>query len=322
MKLKIQYLLILISAVVASLGTYPYAKDFSHTLFNNHTLSLFIASIFVPAAVSANIALGVYSINDTIAQSKRENRVHNLLIISICSISALATGFMCFVGYYTRLPFLANLFLSIMVVTVNIGIGFSAMNKALKDFSQISKSNKSKTVKMEPKGKSLRILISILIVLSALVVTLTAYLASAHGLRMLLGHTALNTDTVKHISYLTAILIWLPNATLFANGSRITILKIYDSISRKNFQFSYLSIFIIIIAVASGSAYAQMSLEFFDACKFIPGVFKNVARHYNFVFYGIMPLAFLISAVVNGYALENLRKETTKHYGHLFTHKS
>lgn len=318
MKQKIMFLLIIISAIVASLGTYPYAKDFSHSLFNNHTLSLFIAGIFVPAAVSANIALGVYSLNDTLVQSRKENGLRTLLIIAICLLAALSNGFMCFVGYYDRLNVFTNILLSLAVVSVNTGIGFSAINNALNDLTHLTKPNSGKKIKRAFKQDPAKQFLSLVVMLSALLVTLTAYLASTHGLSMLLEQTSLSVDMIKKISYITAIVIWLPGAALFANGSRITLLKLYEGFKSKRLKFSYVSMGIILIAIASGSAYAQMALEFFNTSKFIPNIFKDLASHVNFVFYVIMPLAFIISGTVNAYALENLRKETAKNYGKLF----
>lgn len=305
MKQKIQLAFIIMSSIIASLGTYPYAKDFSHTLFNNHPLSLLIASIFVPAAVSANIALGAYSISNSIEQSRESTFARNALVIVICSIAALSTGFLCFVGYYSKLPLTINIAMSTMVVLVNIGIGFSAINTALKDFSS---KNRYRKISGSFIRNPVKFFLTLLIILSTLLVTLTAFLASTHGINMLLSHTNINPKTKPIITNTLALLIWTPTAVLFVNAAKTTFIKIYDSFSNRKIKLSFTSLIIILIAIASGSAYAQMALEFFDECKCIPEIFKKISTHYDFVFYGIMPLAFLVSASVNAYALTNLKK--------------
>lgn len=323
MSRKFQYILIFIGAMMASLGTYPYAKDFSHSIFNNHTLSLLIASIFVPAAVSANMALGVYSLHDSLAQRRTINLTRNVIITIICTIASLSTGFLCFIGYSSQLSLTTNLFLSGAVVVVNIGIGFSAMNNAINDLNDIKRTNNLKSIKIAIKRRPIKIILGIITVLCALFVTLTAYLASTHGLQLALENlNKFSSVSIENISYLIAIIIWLPGAVLFANGSRITVLKIYDALCRGKLRFSYITYFIMIIAIASGSAYAGMALEFFDSSKDIPNLFRKISNHYNFVFYGIAPLAFFISAVVNGYALENLWKETSKRYNRSFKNQA
>lgn len=323
MSKKLQYILIFAGAMMASLGTYPYAKDFSHSIFNNHTLSLLVTSIFVPAAVSANMALGVYSLHDSLAQRRTIKLTRNIIITIICSIASLSTGFLCFIGYSSRLTLLTNLILSSTVVVVNIGIGFSAMNNAINDLTDMKKTNNLKSIKIAFKRRPIKIVLALITIISALLVTLTAYLASTHGLQLALSNlNMLSPINIEKISYFIAIIIWLPGAVLFANGSRITILKMYDAVCNRKLKFSYITYFIMVIAIASGSAYAGMALEFFDTSKEIPNIFKTLASHYNFVFYGIIPLAFFISAVVNGYALENLWKQTSKRYGKPFTNQT
>lgn len=319
MSKRLQHILIFAGAMMASLGTYPYAKDFSFSISNSHILSLLTAAIFVPAAVSANLALGVYSLHDSLAQRGAIKLTRKLIITIICSIASLSTGFLCFIGYSNRLPLLMNLILSSMVVIVNIGIGFSAMNNAINDFTDGSRTNNLKSIKLALKRKSIKILLSLVTVLSALFVTLTAYLASTHGLQLALRNiNTLSPLYIDKISYLMAIIIWLPGAVLFANGSRITILKIYDAVFNHRLKISYSTYIIMIIAIASGSAYAGMALEFFDSSKEIPAIFRTLSSHYKIVLYVITPLAFLISAVVNGYALESLWKQTSQRYGKTF----
>lgn len=308
MKEKLQFAIILISSAIASLGTYPYAKDFSSSLFNNHNFALLIAAILVPAALSANIALGTYSLQNTLTQTHKTDTSRFLIVFAISSLAALSNGFMCFVGYNESLPILVNLLMSVMVVIVNAGIGFSAINTAIDDLKQSTKHRQSKSKSKTSSKQPLKVFISLITIVSALMVTLTAYLASAHGLTTLLNHSGYTDTLLQKFVNPFAVLIWFPGAVLFANGSRATVAKIYDVISQNKINFSYISLGVFIIAFASGCAYAQMSLEFFDTCKNIPDFFKNIARHYNLIFYFFMPIAFVISATVNGYALDKLVK--------------
>ncbi len=310
MKQKIQFIFILFGATISSLGTYPYAKEFSNSILENHNFSLLIAGILVPAAVSANIALGTYSLQNTMAQTKENNFSRTFFVILISALSALSTGFICFVGYHSKLPVYLNFLISAMVVIVNAGIGFSAINNALNDFS--NQSWNMSNIFNAKKKKTFKSFLSIITIISALMVTLTAYFASTHGLTTIVERFQISSPVVYKMIYPLAILIWLPGAVLFANGSRATVAKIYDSITHSRINFSYLTIIITLVAIASGSAYAQMALEFFDSGKNIPVFFKEISKHYNFIFYFFMPAAFIISAIVNGYALDKLVKGLKK----------
>lgn len=303
MKQKIQLTLIFLSAFIASLGTYPYAKDFAHSLFHNKSFSVLAAGILIPATLSANMALGAYSLQNSIQQSKKSSMIRNMFVFSISLLSALATAFMCFVGFYHQLPIPINLLVSFVVLLINGGIGFSAINNAMNDVTKVKRLSDARVRRnLNP----FKVAVVILTILSALLVALTAYLAITHGLSSLANYFKISNGTLQKFIYLFSVIIWLPGALLFANGSRITIAKIYDNVSQRKFNFSVLTTTICLVALFSGAAYAQMALEFFDTCKCIPEFFKRLADHYNFIFYFFMPLAFIISAIVNGYALNNL----------------
>src|SRR4051812_13342495 len=102
--LKAKYFFIIGCAIIASLGMYPYAKDFSSTLLSNEWAKAVSAVIFVATALTANVALGGFSFLDTLKSIKKLPFLHILLTGWISLIAAVSTGFTCFVGYSNHFP--------------------------------------------------------------------------------------------------------------------------------------------------------------------------------------------------------------------------
>lgn len=297
-------MLIILSAAIASIGTYPYANNFAISVFPSSWALLLGTVFFVPAALFANVALGTYSILDSLKSSKDMPAFKFSIIITIALITSLATGFICFVGYNETLSLQSNIIVSLMVTLVNAAIGFSAINKASDYFFlsalQVSPKNMATILK---KG------IIMLVMAGALLASFIFYFATTNGLLSIADYYGHFNKYTKVATYLFSIVVCLPDAALFINASRITVSQFYDKLSQNRFSFSLTGFFILAISILSGSAYAQMSLEFFNVSKQIPELFRQIASHNTLVLYVIMPIAFTISSLVNAYALSNVLKK-------------
>ena len=300
MRNRIKYTLIIFSSAIAAIGTYPYARDFASSVFPTPWAFLLGTFLFVPAALFANMALGTFSLLDSLRTSKDMSILKLIFISLIALLASSAVGFICFVGYRSTLPLQLNLLISMMVVLVNAAIGFSAINNAANHFfvKRVERSVKNDSTRTE------RYLINLTIV-GAFITSCIFYLATMDGLLSIALHYHYLNPPVHMASHLLSIIVWLPDAALFIYASSITVGQSYRSFRQNGLSLSLMSCGILIIAISSGSALAQMALEFFDAEKKIPGIFRHISSYDTLVFYCIMPIAFIISAAVNAFALSN-----------------
>jgi hypothetical protein len=309
---KIKYLLIVVSAVVSSFGCYPYAKAFATTLLGTNLAADILAAIFIPTAMLANIALGVYSLHNFLQTRKQISISRGVAIAIISLIAAMAWGFMCFVGYSGTFSIQTNLLLAFMVTLVNGGINFSAINSITEAILKKVHSKSPIAGNATTNKKVLQTTLNCVAQTCALFAALSAYLACTNGFTTLLNNHG-NVSRLWEIGiYCFSLLIWFPTAILFANATRVVMAKLFEYFEHKCKRVSLQTVAIIIFAGFSASAFAQMSIEFFDHSKSIPEIFKIISQHNNFVFYIIMPLSFIMSALLNSYALNSLMQEVLR----------
>ena len=144
----------------------------------------------------------------------------------------------------------------------------------------------------------------------SLIITLTFYLAGTQGLHNLLPALKLEKLNDPIFIYLSAIFLWFPLACLFSNSFQKIIGNIYQLTKRERIlkNLNYFIVILFVFCIFSGSAFAQMTKEFFLPSKYTPWVFKTEFVQYA-VNYFLVPLALLVSASVNAVALQGLIKE-------------
>lgn len=290
-------LFIILGGAGASIGTYPYAKNFVNQIFYSSQLENLAMIIFVSSAMLANLALSAFSINETLRLYKETSFNRLIMIGSIALTASIATGFLCVMGYTDKLPFHINISISTLVVLVNAAICFSAIHNAFQDIS---------TTEFHVVNDTKKCLIFLTMGV-AFITSIVYYLATIDGLITVFNFY--NMGNYKNVlaSIISAV-VWFPTAMLFVNASRITVSNIYDNLRDKNYDFSAARILLTIIAIFSGCSYAEMALEFCDIEKNIPDLFRSFASHKEWVLYLIMPATFIISGMVNAYALNNIFK--------------
>ena len=304
MNVKNNFFLIIFCSCIASLGTYPFAKNFAYFFYSTGWQLVITQIIFIATAILTNITLGSYSLYQS-TKSIRKIPFWRSFSIGILSLAASsAIGFICFIGYSNQLPLSLNIILSTIVGLVNAGIGFNALNALFEDLTDSNSSFKKQGL--------LKFMFISLCMISGFVATITFYLASTNGLNMLFKQSRNLSHLNPLIIYGLAVLIWLPNAALFLNGVKKTMTLFYDYLNKKTFNLTLNTWIILLIALPSGSAYSQMTLELLNPSNFIPELFKMIMYKFDKIIYPIMIFAFISSSLVNGYALNNLINEFNK----------
>lgn len=302
LSIKIKNTLLVVAATISSMGNYPYAKNFAYFIIENENAKWIAAIVFIFTAVVANIILGVYSLHDSLSMLEKISWIKRLLIGFISFIASCSMGFICFFGYHKTLPIAINSLLSIFVVIVNAGISFSAVNKLFESLLTLFSSSKSKKINL------FYFFISFITIIFAVMASFCTYLASTNGMVNILIYWNINTFYPIISVYFLSILVWLPFAALFSYGSFTAMSHIYKTFATKNIKLSWLNFIVLLVAVPSGSAYAQMIIEFFDPSRHIPSLFQFIATYQTIIIYFLMPAGFIISSLVNAYALTNLIK--------------
>lgn len=242
-----------------------------------------------------NITLGCYSLHQTFRAIPHITRFRAFVIYILSLMSASSVGFICFVGYVGVLSTSLNILVSIMVAIVNAGISFNALNLLI-DIKQSRKlASDGLTRKIVFKG------LMCLGLLCGLVASITFYLASTDGLIHIL-----NAHVSSIVIYFLALFIWFPYAALFMNAVKNSIVVLLASGEKTSVVTPSFMAWIVIIAIPSGNAYAQMTLEFFNSSKCIPSTFKAIADDFPYVLYIVTYLGFILSSLVNGFALRDL----------------
>lgn len=302
-KKKLLLLIFSLAGITAASGTIPYGWNFALNFpISNTSVKLILSLTFALTAAFANAALGAYSLL-YIRRAETDSKF-NLIAIAIAVIGSIPTGFICFVGYEKILTTFLNILLSVTVIVVNAAINFTAIRKAINSIINHLKQKNQRNTEITSQEKIAK-MIGLII---GLTVTLTFYLASTNGLYQLfkLVHS-FSTDTIKHLSQLLAIIIWLPGAALFGNSTQIVACLVYNftkSFKQKIHKISWINICIILLAILSAGGFAQMTIDFFNPTMNIPDFFKQ-SYIQKLIFTVFVPLSYLASAAVNGIALRN-----------------
>lgn len=290
-----------ISAILsffAALGTIPYGYQFP-TFFGweNSTLLISFGVFFAFCACIANMMLGTYSLLN-IKNKKTEKIKLNVIVVS--TLGSIPYGFLCYFGYQNTMPFLINIIISVIVVIVNTGIGYTAIKNLIISFKELFHPEKQKTHARETISHIVGFLIGIAI-------SLVTYLAASSGITDLLVYYNQTTLLQYNVGFILAVISWIPCAALFANANQIVAAELYNNL--KSFQkffknINWVNILFFIFCIASGTAIAQMTSDSFSA-KRIPALFKSdfvqyVAQHYLIV------IALFSSAALNYFSMKKL----------------
>ncbi len=296
--------LIVVAAGLASLGCLPYGLQFAKLLEPHHTVLYALAAIIFPAASClANAALGVSSFFNMRRYHAAAAQANLLHLISFLSV--LPIGCICYFGYYLHLPSLYTWTLTLAVILINTIIAHSAIIDFLARFN---------LKKLESLAGS-ELTFRALGFLIGFCVSLTAYMAAIH---VLTGFFMFLLNTTQHAAYLFAcffgLISWLPFSILFANSTQITAGAFYHFLTKFKHQIKFLDwphLALLLFALASGTAFSQMTLVFFGTDRVIPLFFKNdfIQDSIHLI---LVPLALLSSASVNFIALKNILLETAK----------
>lgn len=292
-------IIILICSFIAGMGTTPYGFRFAKILDNyNYFLFLGVGGLFAATALFANMALGSYSLMNVNFKQKLINSYY-LIIGSI--VSALPFGFICYFGFKNYLPFIINLITSIIVFVVNTGISYSALYNFLSD---------KKNQKIKKTAFDLRFVQQLGFVIGFFV-SITVYVATAHGMTHLLTSIMGNPSLAFYIASIVAIFSWIPFLALYSSSTKIVSERIYLSFSKKLSKvnkINKLNLLFIVIAIGSGASFTQIAIDFFNPNTDIPSFFKTEFMQ-SFIDQFIIPCAFFSSAAVNYLALKRLSEK-------------
>ncbi len=287
-----------VAAMIAPIGMVPYAWNFSATVTDLVPFAITLSILFLLTALPANAVLGFYSLS-TLGEANNTGIKGFMLVAVLSLLSAIPLGFISYIGYKNILTSSLNLSLSIVIVIVNFAIGFNGVHNGLRDFIYFK--NNFQDITLD------ETYVRIIAFIFGLIITLTFYLAGTHGLHNLLLALKLEKLNNPIFIYFSALLLWFPLACLFSNSFQKVIGNIYQLIKRKKIlkNINYFIVILFIFCIFSGSAFAQMTKEFFLPDKYIPWIFKTEIVQYM-VKYFLVPLALLVSASVNAVALKGL----------------
>jgi hypothetical protein len=286
----------IILSFFAALGTVSYGYQFAKYLQPPSTaMQMSLGAIFALSAMLANMMLGTYSLLNI--KSKNNQKIQ-LPILLVSSVGAIPYGFLCYFGYQNVLPSVVNIAIGSIVVIVNAGIGYTAIQNL---WLSVKKSLTKKTADKTPKMKTAIQVIGFSI---GFAISLLTYLAASSGITDLFIHYKLDTLVEYKAGFLLAILAWIPPAALFANANQVVAGELYDKIG--DFQkflrsINKTSLAFFIFCLCSGTAIAQMTADSFAPSKNIPEIFK--AEMIQFLVQYLIPISLLSSAALNYFSI-------------------
>lgn len=306
-KVKIKHhsltVLMIIGALIAPIGMIPYAWDFPKNITAIPVIVISLGVLCLITALPANAVLGFYSL--TVLRNNKIDYKEFILVAIFSFLAAIPLGFISFFGYQDSLNTILNVALSIVIILVNFAIGFNGVHNGIKDFLHFKKTYR--------RIDADEMIIRSLVFLLGLAMTVTFYLAGTNGLHELLKTLKLTAIAQPFFIYPFAIFLWFPLACLFSNSFQNVAGKLYRLIKIKEFhkKINFFTLSLFIFCLFSGSAFAQMTKEFFTPDTYMPNFFKieliqNVANFF------LVPLAILVSASVNAVALTNLIEKIFK----------
>jgi hypothetical protein len=296
---RINYKLIIcvIFSFISALGTLTYGYHFAkYFQLQNTLLLLYVGVIFAICAMLANMMLGTYSLVNM--QNRKGQKIH-FDILFLSTASAIPYGFLCYFGYQNILPAIVNITISMIVVIVNTGIGYTAIHNL---------SQNMKTIFVKSPGRK-RQNIAMIVVQTAgfligLTISIMPYLAASSGITELFIHFNLTTLVNYKVGFILAILSWIPCAALFAHANQIVAGELYAKVIHfKKFLRSVnkSSVALFIFCLCSASALTQMTADSFSPTKQIPEFFK--ADYIQMLVQYIIPIALLSSSALNYFSL-------------------
>lgn len=285
----------------AALGTLSYGYNFpKYFTIDNVMVLTGMGIICAACAMLANMMLGTYSLIN-MKENKKDKINPGTLTISF--LGSIPYGFLCFFGYQKILPVAVNVAISVMVVIVNTGIGYTAIKNLIGSIT--------KTVAKPPTRKelfSLEYFIRVIGFLIGLAISTITYLAASSGITDLLIHYQFPTLVHYHAGFVLAIISWIPCAALFANANQIVAGELYTKMKKfKKFiaGINKHTFLFFLFCLCSGAAIAQMTVESFNPSKQIPPFFKDdmiqfVVQHYLII------IAMFSSAALNYFSINKL----------------
>jgi hypothetical protein len=292
----------------SALGTIPYGYRFAEYFgWNNLAFSIVFGTLFAATAVIANMMLGTYSLLNMRGDNK--DKV-DLRVLTLSTVGSVPYGFLCYFGYQNTLPLVINVTISVIVVIVNAGIGYTAIRNLFITTKRLlvrSSHAESTTTKPEAAVRCLGFIVGVAI-------SLVTYLAACSGITDLFTHYGLNTLVHYNAGYILAISSWIPCMALFANANQIVAGELFVKLSDfKKFVkgISLSNIAFLAFCLASGTAIAQMTADSFDPAKTIPGFFKVEAIQFLVQHYLII-IALFSSAALNYFSIAKLLQRMKK----------
>jgi hypothetical protein len=289
----------------AALGTVPYGYRFAEYFgWHNAAFSVVFGALFAFCAASANIMLGTYSLLNI--KNDKQSKL-NFKILLVSTLGSMPYGFLCYFGYESTLPLLVNIIISVIVVIVNAGIGYTAINNLLQSIQDMRQNPKAN--KFQP-----QVIFRILGFVIGLLISLVTYLAASSGITDLLIHFNQTQWVNYHAGFILAILSWIPCAALFANANQVVAGDLYEKLSDfKTFLkgISLANLMFLAYCLASGTAIAQMTSDSFEPAKNIPAFFKIdyiqfLVQHYLII------IALFSSAALNYFSIQRLMQKFKK----------
>lgn len=291
---------ILISALfatIASLSTFLYGFRFAEHYLALSSYSLLIIGFLLGLiATAANIILGTYSLVK-IRVSHYDKR--NLLYLIISFLGAIPVGFICYFGYRDLISTKLNIEISLIVLCVNAGIYYTAINNMVKTSKRFKH-----LLKIDHLNDKVGLFYYTFAILTGFIVSLIGFFAASTGINNLLITTHHYLLLHYKLDYLFAFITWAPFAALFINANYAVahemLHKMADNLTVV-LNHKIRNTVIIIFCLCSGSSLAEMAFEIFNNATLINGhVFELLIN------YCLVPLALFSSAAVNYYSIKGL----------------
>ena len=296
--MNIKFIVCSFLSLIAATGVITYGYHFTEFLGNSK--NLFIVSLgilFASTSMLANLLLGTYSL--ATMKNKKSDSI-DLRILAVSGVGSIPYGFLCFFGYQNILNNVVNVVLSIIVVLVNAGIGYTAIKSVLESLKNYF-GKKATRQKISLPEQAVR-LVGMMI---GSIISLTMYLATCSGITDLLRDYDYPKLVDLKVGFILAVISWLPVAVLFANANQQVAASLFSelcNIKKMLKNIHIVNLIVIILCIFSGTAIAKMLVDAFNPSKQIPAFFKLENIQYLANNYLII-LALLSSAALNYFSL-------------------
>ncbi|MES2218560.1 MAG: hypothetical protein V4501_09130 [Pseudomonadota bacterium] len=296
-RINMKLIICVIFSFFAALGTLTYGYKFAEYFpLQNTALISYLGVVFAICAMLANMMLGTYSL---ISMKNKKNQKIYFHILLLSLASAIPYGFLCYFGYQKILPAIVNIPISMMVVIVNTGIGYTAIQNLWLNMKTTLEKSTTKT-----SHHYAATVINSLGFFIGFSISIMTYLAASSGITELLIHYNLTTLVKYNAGFILAILSWIPCAALFAHANQTVASELYAKVKHfKKFLHSInkTSLALLVFCICSGSSLTQMTADSFAPTKQIPEFFK--ADYIQMLVQYLIPIALLSSSALNYFSL-------------------